>query len=378
MYLRPVRKKRPSGKIEQTWALVESVRTERGPRQRVVSYLGTLAEEVRQGVRQAAAGTPADQPSLFPEESAPQWGEGDLQSLRVERTLQFGGPWLGQAVLDLLRLPDVLQTSLPCGREDIPWAVMAEVLILARLIDPSSELYLAEHLYTRTALAEVLGVPWTKVNDDRLYRALDQLLPHKAAIEQHLKARAGDLFDLSYDLLLYDVTSPSFEGLGEKNEQAKRGYSRDSRPDCLQVCIALGVSREGMPLGYEVFDGNRTDITTVEDIVQLMEDRYGKADCVWVMDRGMASEENLAFLHQEGRQYIIGAPRSRLKQFEAELLATDWEQIREGLEVKRVTAPEGQETFILCRSAQRQAKEQAMHARCITKITEGLRKIAAG
>jgi len=378
MYLRPVRKKRPSGKIKQTWALVESVRTERGPHQRVVSYLGTLAEDVRQGVRQAAVGSRADQSSLFPEEGAPQWVEVDLRSLRVERTLQFGGPWLGHALLDLLHLPEVLTAALPCGREDIPWAMMAEVLILARLIDPSSELYLAEHLYTRTALAEVLGVPWTKVNDDRLYRALDQLLPHKAAIEQHLKARAGDLFNPSYDLLLYDVTSTYFEGLCAKNKQAKRGYSRDNRPDCLQVCIALVVSREGMPLGYEVFDGNRTDITTVEDIVQLMVKRYSQADCVWVMDRGMASEENLAFLHQEGRRYIIGAPRSQLKQFEAELLSTDWEQIREGLEVKRVSAPEGQETFILCRSAQRQAKEQVMHERCITKITEGLKKIEAG
>jgi hypothetical protein len=372
MYLRPIRKTRSNGQVEQTWALVESVRTARGPRQRVVSYLGNLTEEVR------AAGTSPDQPSLFAEAKSPQWVEVDLQSLRVERTLQFGGPWIGRRLLELLNLPTCLAAHLPSGREDIPWAAMAQVLILARLLAPSSELALAEHLYARTALADLLGVPWAKLNEQRLYRALDHLLPHKAALEQHLKATAGELFGLSYDLLLYDITSTYFEGLCEKNAQAKRGYSRDSRPDCLQVCIALVVSREGMPLGYEVFDGNRTDITTVEDIVQLMEERYGKADRVWVMDRGMASEENLAFLHQEGRRYIIGAPRSQLKQFEAELLATDWEQIREGLEVKRVPAPEGQETFILCRSAQRQAKEQAMHERCITKITEGLRKIEAG
>jgi transposase len=378
MYLRPLRKKRPNGKIEQTWALVESVRTERGPRQRVVSYLGNLTEEMRQGVRHAAAGTSPDQPSLFADAGTPHWVEVDLGSLRVERTLQFGGPWLGHEVLDLLDLPEVLAATLPCGREEIPWAVMVEVLILARLIDPSSELYLAEHLYTRTALADVLGVPWTKINDDRLYRALDKLLPYKETLEKHLKARAGDLFDLSYDLLLYDVTSTYFEGLCTKNKQAKRGYSRDNRPDCLQVCIALVVSREGMPLGYEVFDGNRTDVTTVEDIVKLMEDRYGKADRVWVMDRGMASEDNLAFLQQEDRRYIIGTPRSQLKQFEAELRADDWEQVREGLEVKRVAAPEGTETFILPDKSGRQAKEQAMHERCITKIEDGLRKIAAG
>ena len=378
MYLRPIRKTRPNGTVEHTWALVESYRTARGPRQRTVAYLGDLAEEERRGVQAAASGTTAHQPALFADDGPPQWVEIDLHSLRVERTLQFGGPWLGRALLDVLGLPDVLATLLPVGRADIPWAVMAQILVLGRLIDPSSELHLAEHVYARTALAEVLGVPVEKLNEQRLYRALDQLLPQKAALEQHLAAKAGELFGLTYDLLLYDVTSTYFEGLCAKNDQAKRGYSRDNRPDCLQVCIALVVSREGMPLGYEVFDGNRTDVTTVEDIVTLMEDRYGTADRVWVMDRGMASEDNLAFLQEEGRRYIIGAPRSELKQFEAELLAQDWEQIREGLEVKRVPAPEGDETFILCRSVQRQAKEQAMHQRCSDKIEEGLRKIDAG
>jgi hypothetical protein len=378
MYLRPIRKKRPNGKLEQTWALVESVRTERGPRQRVVAYLGNMAEAVRQGVQETLAGSPTYQLPLFTAPMAPKWVEVDWNSLRVERTVQFGGPWLGHGLLELLGLPEILGKKLPIGREDIPWAIMVEVLILARLIDPSSELYLAEHLYTHTALADVLGVPWGKVNDDRLYRALDKLLPYKEDLEKHLKARAGELFDLSYDLLLYDVTSTFFEGLCAKNTQAKRGYSRDNRPDCLQVCIALVVSREGMPIGYQVFDGNRTDVTTVEDIVTLMETRYGQADRVWVMDRGMASEDNLAFLQQKGRRYIIGAPRQHLKQFAAELRASDWEEIRAGLEVKRVTAPEGKETFILCRSAQRQRKEQAMHDRCIIKIEDGLRKIEAG
>ena len=378
MYLRPIRKRRPNGKVEQTWALVESVRTARGPRQRTVAYLGDLAEEARRGVHAAATETTTYQPSLFADDGPPEWVEVDLKSLRVERTVQFGGPWIGRTLLDMLDLPTFFAAHLPSGREDIPWAVMAEVLILARLIAPSSELALAEHLYARTALADLLGVPWAKLNEDRLYRALDRLLPHKAALEQHLKARAGELFALSYDLLLYDVTSTYFEGLCARNEQAQRGYSRDNRPDCLQVCIALVVSREGMPLGYEVFDGNRTDVTTVEDIVTLMEDRYGKADRVWVMDRGMASEDNLAFLQEDGRRYIIGAPRSQLKQFEADLLAQDWEQIREGLEVKRAPSPEGTETFILCRSVQRQAKEQAMHARCIAKIEAGLQKIEAG
>ena len=220
MYLRPIRKTRSNGTVEQTWALVESYRTARGPRQRTVAYLGDLAEEERRGVQAAASGTTTHQPALFADDGPPQWVEIDLKSLRVERTLQFGGPWVGRTLLEVLGLPDVLAAHLPVGHEEIPWAVMAQVLLLGRLLDPSSELHLAEHLYARTALAEVLGVPADKINEQRLYRALDQLLPHKAALEQHLKAKAGELFGLTYDLLLYDVTSTYFEGLCEKNEQA--------------------------------------------------------------------------------------------------------------------------------------------------------------
>ena len=375
MYLRKCRH-RLQGEVREYWQLVESYRTERGPRQRVVAYLGVIGEAERLGVAESAAEHPG-QPRLFAEEQ-PRWVEIDPRRVRVEQPRRFGGPWLAQHLWQLLQFPETLAPLLPPGREDIPWVAMVALLVWARLCEPSSELALAEHACAHTAFGELLGIPAAKVNDDRLYRALDQLLPHKEALEKHLKARAGELFNLTYDLLLYDVTSTFFEGLGAKNDQAKRGYSRDNRPDCLQVCIALVVSREGMPLGYEVFDGNRTDVTTVEEIVTLMETRYGTADRVWVMDRGMASEENLAFLQADGRRYIIGAPRSQLKQFSAELQATDWEQIRAGLEVKRVPAPDGQETFILCRSAPRQAKEQAMHDRCITKIDEGLRKIEAG
>ena len=377
MFIRPIRKKNHSGTVEERWALVESVRTERGPRQRTVAYLGNVTDEVRRGVKDAVTGS-EHQPSLFLDDTEPEWVEVNLKSLRVERTLQFGAPWLGLTLLDMLDLPACLDKLMPAGREDISWARMSEVLIISRLIEPSSELYLAEHLYARTALPDLFGIPWAKLNDDRLYRTLDHLVKHKSALEVHLKNRAGELFDLKYDLLLYDITSTYFEGLCKKNPQAKRGYSRDNRSDCLQVCIALVMSRDGMPLGYEVLDGNRHDVNSVEDIVNLMESRYGKADRVWVMDRGMASEDNFAFLQEEDRRYIIGAPRSKLKQFEVELLSSDWMQIREGLEVKSVPSPEGKETFILCRSVQRQAKEKAMHDRCIEKIEEGLRKIEAG
>jgi transposase len=214
------------------------------------------------------------------------------------------------------------------------------------------------------------------VNDDRLYRGLDRLLSKKRALEVHLKGRLGELFGLSYDLLLYDLTSTFFEGKAEHNPQARQGYSRDNRGDCKQVTIALVVSREGLPLGYEVFDGNRADVTTVEDIVQCMEERYGTADRIWAMDRGMVSEENVAFLKAGGRRYILGTPKSQLKRYERELAEVGWETVREGLEVKKVLAPEGAEVFILCRSASRKEKDKAIHDLFAAKIEKGLTKLS--
>jgi len=300
-------------------------------------------------------------------------------------------------MLEMLGITEVLRSVMPRGREDIEWAAMVQVLVLGRLCEPTSELRIAEHLYERTALVDLLGVPCDKVNDDRLYRALDEVLPHKVGLEKHLKERYGELFGLEYDLLLYDVTSTYFEGECKANEQAKRGYSRDHRPDCKQVCIGLVVSKNGMPLGYEVFDGNRSDVTTVEEIVNAIEEKYGSADRIWVMDRGMVSEENIAYLKCGGRRYILGTPKSRLKAFENQLLDDGWEVVREGLEVKLCPSPEssaeptspkllrrlkgcgpqadGNETFILCRSKDRQEKEKAIHERFEKRIGEGLKRI---
>ena len=228
-----------------------------------------------------------------------------------------------------------------------------------------------------SALSDLLGVPANKVNEDRLYRSLDQLLPHKEELETHLKNRLGELFDLDYDLLLYDVTSTYFEGEAKGNALAQRGYSRDHRPDCKQVNIALVVSREGMPLGYQLFAGNRNDVTTLEEIVERIERLYGRANRIWVLDRGMVSEENLRFLKEAKRRYIVGTPKGMLKRFEPELRSKDWKQVREGLEVRFCPAPGGEEIFLLCRSAQRKEKEQAMHERFEKRIEEGLDKIVA-
>jgi Transposase DDE domain len=329
MYLRRCYRKK-DGKRHGYWALVESYRSSRGPRQRVVAYLGEMDAAGRLGIHQQAAGTVAvAQRGLF-RDVEPQWVEVDLKGIAVERKRAFGGPWIGLELCRQVGLIDFLERTLPAGREEIPWPVMAQILILARLCDPASELHIAERFYEASALSDLLGVPANKVNEDRLYRALDQLLPHKEELETHLKNRLGELFDLDYDLLLYDVTSTYFEGDAKGNELAQRGYSRDHRPDCKQVNIALVVSREGMPLGYQLFAGNRNDVTTLEEIVERIERLYGRANRIWVLDRGMVSEENLRFLKEAKRRYILGTPKGMLKRLESELRSKDWKQLREG------------------------------------------------
>jgi transposase len=374
MFLRRCYRKK-DGKRHGYWALVESYRSSRGPRQRVVAYLGEMDAAGRLGIhRQAAGAGGVAQRGLF-RDVEPQWVEVDLKRIAVERKRAFGGPWIGLELCRQVGLVDFLEHALPVGREEIPWPVMAQILILARLCDPSSELHIAEHFYEASALSELLGVPAGKVNEDRLYRSLDQLLPHKEELERHLKNRLGELFHLDYDLLLYDVTSTYFEGEAKGNELAQRGYSRDHRPDCKQVNIALVVSRDGMPLGYQLFTGNRNDGTTLEEIVERTERLYGRANRVWVLDRGMVSEENLKFLKEAKRRYIVGTPKGMLKRFERELRSKDWKQVREGLEVRFCPASGGEEVFLLCRSAQRKEKEQAMHERFEKRIEEGLEKI---
>lgn len=375
MYLRHtvVRK---NGKRHVYWRLVRSVRRNGKVIQETVAQLGELDGEGRAKARALARQITGrgEQRDLFEAPAAPEASaKVRLDRIRVERGRSFGDVWLGWTLWQALRLDTVCEELLPRGREEVPWARMAAVLVLARLCEPSSELHIGEDWYRRTALEDLLGLPDERVNDDRLYRALDHLLPHKEAIERHLVKRLGELFDLSYDLLLYDVTSTYFEGQALRNPLAQRGHSRDHRPDCKQVCIALVVTREGMPLGYEVFAGNRVDVTTVEEIVETMETRYGIAERVWVMDRGMTSAENIAWLQQTGRRYLIGTAKSELKRFGREIAeARDWQMVRDGVEAKLCPGPDGLETFVLCRSADRREKEKAMHERFAKRIEERL------
>src|SRR5260370_2715903 len=311
--------RRKDGKRHAYWALVESYRTSRGPRQRVVGWLGVMDERGSLGVKRFAEKNPAYQTVLFTS-TEPEWVEVDVKRVRVERSRKFGGPWLGRELLRRLELDRFLEERLPNGREEIPWSAMAMILILGRLCEPSSELHLAEHLYQASAMSDLLGVPEEKVNEDRLYRALDILLPHKKALEKLLKERLGELFDLDYDLLLYDITSTYFEGQAEGNPQAQRGYSRDHRPDCKQVNIALVVSRCGMPMGYDVFAGNRHDATTLEETLGHMAALYGRARRVCIMDRGLASEKNVRFLRAGGRPCTLGTAKNSLREFERTFL----------------------------------------------------------
>lgn len=376
MYLRRCYRAR-DGKRHAYWALVQSVRTAWGPRQQVVVYLGDMDEQGRLAMHLAAEPpNDATQGELFPEPPPGRFVQVDVDHIRVLDCRSFGGAWLGLQILRKLGLVDLLKKLMPPGREQVPWPMMALVLVLCRLCNPSSELHIAEHSFQAGAISDLLGIPAQKVNDDRLYRALDALLPHKHALEKHLKQCLGELFDLSYDLLLYDVTSTYFEGECAANPLAQRGYSRDGRPDCKQVCIAMVVTRCGYPLGYEIFPGNRADVTTLQEIVATMEARYGKADRIWATDRGMISEGNIDFLKQDDRRYLVGTPKGMLKRYEQQLRDGPWEQVRQGLEVQRCPGPDGTETFILCRSEDRRRKEAAMHEKFEKRIETGVEQIA--
>jgi transposase len=379
MYLRHTIRK-TDGKVHRYWSLVRSVRVGRRVIQQTVAQLGELDERGRIEARTLARqliGTP-EQSQLFKDGSEDLTVPVRLKGIRIERSRQFGDVYLALALWRGTGLEELCRQLLPVGQERIAWAKMAAVLVTARFCEPSSELHIAEDWYRRTALCDLLQLGDEEVNKDRLYRALDHLLAHKATLEAHLSKRCGELFAVQNEVLLYDVTSTYFEGQAEANPQAKRGYSRDHRPDCKQVCIALVVTFDGFPLGYEVFAGNTHDSRTLQAIVATMEARHGVVGRVWITDRGMASAKNLEWLRQTGRRYIIGAPKSELKKFASELARPGgWRTVHEGVEVKLTNHPETKETVILCRSADRRSKEQAMHDKFSRRIEEALDHLAA-
>jgi transposase len=379
MYLRHTTL-RKNGKVHRYWRLVRSVRVGRRVIQQTVAHLGELDERGRieaRALAQHLIGAP-ERAQLFNDGSEHLTVPVRLKGIAIERSRRFGDVYLALALWRGTGLEELCERVLPVGQERIAWAKMAAVLVAARLCEPSSELHIAEDWYRRTALCDLLQLGDEAITKDRLYRGLDHLLAHKAALEAHLSQRCGELFAADNEVLLYDVTSTYFEGQAEANPQAQRGYSRDHRPDCKQVLIALVVTFDGFPLGYEVFAGNTHDARTLQTIVATMEARHGMPGRVWITDRGMASAENLAWLGQTGRRYIIGAPKSELKKFGSDLARPDgWRTVQEGVEVKLTRHPETGETVILCRSADRRGKEKAMHDKFSGRIEAALERLAA-
>src|SRR6202795_318562 len=370
------------GKDHTYWSLVETVRTPDGPRQKTLCYLGELNSSAQarwlKTVEVFNDQGEARQLKLFPSQVAPppddpQVGRVLLNKVRLERTRQFGSCFLGLDLWKRLELDRFFQQSVDHEAADVPWSRVAALLAINRLCAPGSELAVEQRWYPSTALDDLLEIEDGKINDTRLYRCLDRILPHKTKLERHLKDRYGALFGAEFDVLLYDLTSTYVEGAAENNPMVCRGYSRDHRPDCEQLVIALIVNHEGFPFSYETFDGNRADVSTMETILRMVERKYGKARRIWVFDRGIVSEENLAALGKRGGQYLVGTARKKLKEFERELLEGGGERRGPEVEVKKVAMPQGEETYILCRTAGRKEKEKAIRNRFSTRMKKALK-----
>jgi transposase len=390
MFLRAHQRSK-DGKEHTYWSLVETVRTPDGPRQRRLCYLGELNSSAQarwlktiEIFNEQGECTPL---KLFPcgtevPADDPQVARVLVNKVRLERTRQFGACYLGFELWKRLQLDRFFEQVLDEEAADVPWSRVAALLAINRLGAPGSALAIEQRWYPSTALDDLLGIKEGKINDTRLYRCLDRMLPHKTKLERHLKQRYGELFGAEFDVLLYDLTSTYVEGAAEKNPMMRRGYSRDHRPDCEQLVIALIVNSQGFPFSYETFAGNRADVSTLETILRMVERKYGKARRIWIFDRGIVSEENLEAIRKRGGQYLVGTPRRQLKQFEAELLKEDWTRVRPDVEVKQVSIPQGEETYILCRTAGRQEKERAIRKRFSTSLEDALQRlektIAAG
>jgi transposase len=378
MYLRPIWRKKKA-----YWVLLKSVRQGQKVRQEVVAYLGSLTSR---GIARAQnlarrLGMKHNQAELFDPPLAEEVLPIRIKGIALERARQFGNVYLGMKLWQMARFDEFFEAQIPEGQEDIAWATTAMISTIARLCDPSSELHIAEDWIRRTSLCDMLLCDEAKINEDRLYRVLDKLLPCKDALQAHLKERWTNLFNATYDLVLYDVTSTYFEGQAVGNPDAQRGHSRDHRGDCKQVCLGLVVTPEGLPLAYEIFPGNTHDSKTVERIVERMEASYGKTNRIWVWDRGMLSAGILPWMREHGRRYVMALPKATLQKH-VRLFQDDtgWQTVKNrDVEVRYLTIPDldSSDRFVLCRSAARVEKEKAMHTRFTTRIQQGLERLQA-
>src|SRR5438067_5037888 len=383
MFLRSHGRKK-DGKDHTYWSLVETVRTPDGPRQKTLCYLGELNSSAQARwlttVEVFNEQGEAQQLKLFPSHVAPPADDPQvarvlLNKVRLERTRQFGACFLGLELWKRLELDRFFAQAVDDESANVPWSRVAALLAINRLCAPGSELAVEQRWYPSTALDDLLQIEEGKINDTRLYRCLDRILPHKTKLERHLKNRYGELFGAEFDVLLYDLTSTYVEGAAEHNPMVRRGYSRDHRPDCEQLVIALIVNHEGFPFSYETFDGNRTDVSTMETILRMVDRKYGKASRMWVVDRGIVVEGQQEQIRKRDGQYLTGTPRSQMKQFEAELLKEDWTQVRPEVEIKKVAIPQGEETYILCRTSGRKEKEKAIRSRFSNSMETALKSL---
>ena len=383
MFLRAIERKK-NGKTHRYFSVVENRRLKNNKyTQRQVLYLGEIndCQEVawrktllvfdeRRKHSQTLALFPDDRP--LPADACNAIHV-KLDQLQLRRARCFGNCWLGQLVWRLLALDSFWEERLGAQRGEVSWAKVLELLVLNRLIDPGSEFRLHRQWFDRSAMDELLGCDFAVASKDRLYRCLDLVLPHKDAVFQHLKQYWQNLFKVSFDVLLYDLTSTYFEGLCELIPKAKHGYSRDGRPDCRQVVLALIVTPDGLPLAYEVLPGNTADNTTLRDFLKKIEACYGKARRVWVMDRGIPTEEVLAEMRQEGVQYLVGTPKGRLTRLEQSFLPKPWREVHDGVQVK--LWEDSGELLVLAKSAARLQKERAMRRRRLKKLYAGLKEV---
>lgn len=373
------------GKTHTYYALVESVRTEAGPRQHVVAYLGELNHDQerrwqrtvvfhnRQGEDRQLRLFPDAEPVSLPDD--PDVVQIRLGAVGWTNPRRFGDVWLGLWLWKFLHLDEIVDRHVPQGKETVRPADIVAIEVINRLCAPCSEFALAEHWYHSTALEDLLGVPDSAVTKDRLYRTLDRLLKAQEAIENDLKDRLGNLFQLDYDLLLYDLTSTYFEGLAEENDLARRGYSRDHRGDCKQIVLALIVTPDGFPLAHLTLAGNTQDLQTVEAIVTTIEARFGKSQRVWVMDRGMISAEALRFLGRSGRRYLIATRRGELASFAKQLRHGGWQRLKDNPDVAVKLLERKRVHYLLARSRPRRQKERAIRRRQRRGLARALGKL---
>jgi len=387
MFLRFTTRKK-DGKEHRYYSVVESVRSSKhaSPHQRTVLYLGEINSQqqaqwakaievfdVQSSTQESLALFPADRP--VPPDLACGSVQIRVDQYQLRRPRQYGACWLSCQLWRSLQLDTFWSNKLGVSREGTDWASLLEVSVAYRLIDPGSEWKLHRHWYEQSAMGDLLCDRLHWGGKDQLYHVLDKLLAHRQELFRHLSQRWQDMFGLRYEVLLYDLTSTYFEGEAEQVDKARRGYSRDHRPDCKQVVIALVVTPEGFPLGYEVLPGNTLDKQTLEECIQTIETRYGQAERIWLMDRGIPTEEDLQTLRQKHPhlKYLVGTPKARVKQTRAVWESLAWTKIRDTVEVKSFA--QDHELYVVAKSDGRKLKEVAIRRRKLAKLLRALRKM---